>query len=309
MNTVSNRQIIGNVLSKKAATDRNLIVLCSDSRGSASVTDFANAYPEQFVEVGIAEQNLVSIAAGMASCGKKPFVFSPASFLSTRSYEQIKVDVAYSRTNVKLVGISGGLSYGALGMTHFSLQDIAAISALPDMRVYLPCDRFQTEKLIAALLEDNLPAYIRVSRNPSADVYGEDYGFCLNKADIHGAGGEVLIAACGETVAPALQAAALLKNEGVSATVADVHCLKPFDKQTIINAAECARLIVTVEEHSVFGGLGAMTAQCVGAALQKTVLNIAVPDTHLIAGTSGELFKHYGLDSASIAAFVTEKLK
>ena len=160
MNKIPNRQAICEVLMKHAETDKDIVVLCSDSRGSASLTPFANAYPEQFVEMGI--------AAGLAKCGKKAFAASPACFLSTRSYEQAKIDCAYSNTNVKLIGISGGVSYGALGMSHHSAQDIAAMAAIPNMRVYLPSDRFQTAKLVEALLTDEKPAYIRVGRNAVA---------------------------------------------------------------------------------------------------------------------------------------------
>ena len=155
MNKIANRAVMCEVLKEAAAKDRDVVVLCSDSRGSASLTSFADTYPEQFVEVGIAEQNLVSVAAGLASCGKKAFAASPASFISTRSYEQCKVDCAYSGMNVKLIGISGGIGYGALGMTHHSAQDIAAMSAIPGMRVYLPSDRHQTRRLFEALLQDD----------------------------------------------------------------------------------------------------------------------------------------------------------
>ena len=169
----ANKQIICDVLMKRAEVDKDITVLCSDSRGSGSMTPFAERFPDRFLELGIAEQNLVSVSAGLASCGKKPFAVSPASFLSTRSIEQIKVDVAYSHTNVKLIGISGGISYGALGMTHHSANDIASVASVPGMRVYMPSDRFQTEKLMESLTEDNEPAYIRVGRNPVEDVYSE----------------------------------------------------------------------------------------------------------------------------------------
>lgn len=152
MSKIANKQMICEVLMEAAKTDKDIVALCSDSRGSGSFTPFAETYPDQFVETGIAEQNLVSISAGLAKCGKKSYAVSPACFLSTRSYEQAKVDVAYSNTNVKLIGISGGVSYGALGMSHHSAQDIAAMSAIPNMRVYLPSDRFQTAKLIEASL-------------------------------------------------------------------------------------------------------------------------------------------------------------
>ena len=157
MNKVTNRQVICDTLLAAAKEDKDIIVACSDSRGSGSMSAFFEQFPAQSVEVGIAEQDLVSISAGLAACGKKVFAVSPACFLSTRSYEQAKVDVAYAETNVTLVGISGGISYGALGMTHHSLQDIAAMAALPGMRVYLPSDRFQTKAVVEELLQDESP--------------------------------------------------------------------------------------------------------------------------------------------------------
>ena len=176
MNKIPNRKAICDVLMKEAEKDRNIVVLCSDSRGSASLAPFAAAFPEQFVEMGIAEQDLVSVAAGLAHCGKKAFVASPACFLSTRSYEQCKIDVAYSNTNVKLIGISGGISYGALGMSHHSAQDIAALSAIPNMRVYLPSDRFQTAKLIEALI---LQIYLCTALSLTMDQKGVFLFVCI----------------------------------------------------------------------------------------------------------------------------------
>ena len=208
MNKVTNRQVICDTLLAAAKEDRNIIVACSDSRGSGSMTAFFEQFPAQSVEVGIAEQDLVSISAGLAACGKKVFAVSPACFLSTRSYEQAKVDVAYAETNVTLVGISGGISYGALGMTHHSLQDIAAMSALPGMRVYLPSDRFQTKAVVEELLQDEKPAYIRVSRSASEDLYSEDTVFS-GGAKVLKEGKDVLFVACGELVAPCLHAAEL----------------------------------------------------------------------------------------------------
>ena len=270
MNKIPNRQAICEVLMEKAKEDKDIVVLCSDSRGSASLAPFANEYPKQFVEVGIAEQNLVSIAAGLAKCGKKPFAASPACFLSTRSYEQAKVDCAYSNTNVTLIGISGGISYGALGMSHHSAQDIAAMSAIPNMRVYLPSDRFQTAKLIEALLKDEKPAYIRVGRNPVEDVYSEEScPFEMDKATVITEGTDVAIIACGEMVGPAVQAAELLKAEGISAAVIDMYCVKPLDKKAIVKAAENAKLVITVEEHAPFGGLGSMVSPVVAGECPK----------------------------------------
>lgn len=311
MNKIPNRQAICEVLMEKAAQDPNLVVLCSDSRGSASLTPFAQQYPKQFVETGIAEQNLVSISAGLAKCGKKPFAASPACFLSTRSYEQCKVDVCYSNTNVKLIGISGGVSYGALGMSHHSAQDIAAMSALPNMRVYLPSDRHQTRKLVEHLLLDQLPAYIRVGRNPVEDIYEEDHvPFAMNKATVlqGGENTEVAIIACGEMVRPAKLAGEALAAQGVSCTVLDMYCVKPLDREAVIRAARGAKLVVTVEEHAPYGGLGAMVAQVVSEACPTYVKELSLPDAPVITGTSQEVFDYYGLNADGIVKTVLDTL-
>lgn len=310
MNKIPNRKAICDVLLKEAETDKNIVVLCSDSRGSASLAPFADTYPEQFVEMGIAEQDLVSVSAGLAHCGKKAFAASPACFLSTRSYEQCKIDVAYSNTNVKLIGISGGISYGALGMSHHSAQDIAAMSAIPNMRVYLPSDRFQTTKLIEALLKDEKPAYIRVGRNPVEDIYTEDNcPFEMDKATVLAEGTDAAIIACGEMVRPALEAAKLLEKDGIHATVLDMYCVKPLDKEAVVKAASNAKVVVTAEEHAPFGGLGSMVSQVVGAECPRKVLNIALPDAPVVSGTSQEVFDYYGMNAEGIAKTVKDALK
>lgn len=310
MNKIPNRKAICDVLLKEAETDKDIVVLCSDSRGSASLAPFADAYPEQFVEMGIAEQDLVSVSAGLAHCGKKAFAASPACFLSTRSYEQCKIDVAYSNTNVKLIGISGGISYGALGMSHHSAQDIAAMSAIPNMRVYLPSDRFQTAKLIEALLKDEKPAYIRVGRNPVEDIYTEENcPFEMDKATVLTEGTDAAIIACGEMVRPAYEAAKLLEKDGIHATVVDMYCVKPLDKDAIVKAASNAKVVVTAEEHAPFGGLGSMVSQVVGAECPRKVLNIALPDAPVVSGTSQEVFDYYGMNAEGIAKTVKDALK
>lgn len=310
MNKIPNRKAICDVLLKEAETDKDIVVLCSDSRGSASLAPFADAYPEQFVEMGIAEQDLVSVSAGLAHCGKKAFAASPACFLSTRSYEQCKIDVAYSNTNVKLIGISGGISYGALGMSHHSAQDIAAMSAIPNMRVYLPSDRFQTAKLVEALLKDEKPAYIRVGRNPVEDIYTEDNcPFEMDKATVLTEGTDAAIIACGEMVRPAYEAAKLLEKDGIHATVVDMYCVKPLDKDAIVKAASNAKVVVTAEEHAPFGGLGSMVSQVVGAECPRKVMNIALPDAPVVSGTSQEVFDYYGMNAEGIAKTVKDALK
>ena len=309
MSKIANRQVICDVLLEKAKEDKDIVVLCSDSRGSASLARFADTFPEQFVEVGIAEQNLVSISAGLAKCGKKPYAASPASFLSTRSYEQCKVDVSYSNTNVKLIGISGGVSYGALGLSHHSAQDLAAMCAIPNMRVYLPSDRLQTECLMKALLEDEKPAYIRVGRNAVEDVYEEgQVPFELDKATVVKEGTDAAIIACGEMVKPAAEAAKLLEEKGIHVSVVDMYCVKPLDKEAVVKAAENARAVITVEEHSPFGGLGSMVSQVVASESPKKVVNLALPDAPVITGTSKEVFDYYGLNAEGIRKTVLEAL-
>lgn len=307
MNKIANRQVICEVLLEHAAKDRDITVLCSDSRGSASLAPFAEKFPAQFVEMGIAEQSLVSTAAGMVRVGKKAFAASPACFLSTRSMEQVKVDVAYSRTNVKLIGISGGVSYGALGMTHHSAQDIAALGSIPGMRVYLPSDRHQTRALMEALLQDDKPAYIRVGRNPVEDIYTPDsMKFELDQAVTLCEGDDLAIIACGEMVKPAVEAAKLLAAEGISVQVLDLYCVKPLDRDAVLNSARKVKALVTVEEHSVIGGMGAMVSQLVAEYCPKRVKNLALPDEPAIAGKSQEVFDYYGLNAEGIAKAARE---
>lgn len=309
MNNIPNRQAICNVLVEQANIDKDIVVLCSDSRGSASLTDYAKAHPDQFLEVGIAEQNLVSIAAGLAKTGKKAFAASPACFLSTRSMEQVKVDVAYSNTNVTLIGISGGISYGSLGMTHHSNQDIATIGTIPNMRVYIPSDRHQTKELIEALLTDEKPAYVRVGRNPVEDIYEEgNVPFQLDKATKLSSGDDITIIACGEMVRPALLAAEELKQSGIRATVLDMYCIKPLDKNAILEAAASTKAIITIEEHSYLGGLGSMVSQIVAKECPCRVVNLALPDEPAIAGKSQEVFDYYGLNVEGIVKTAREML-
>lgn len=310
MNKIANKQVICEVLMEKAKEDKDVVVLCSDSRGSSSLTPYADTYPEQFVEVGIAEQSLVSISAGLARCGKKPYAASPACFLSTRSMEQAKVDCAYSHMNVKLIGVSGGISYGALGMTHHSATDIADMASIPGMRVYLPSDRFQTRKLMEALYEDTDPAYVRVGRNAVEDVYTEDNcPFEMDKATVLGEGTDVAIIACGEMVKPAVDAMEMLKKEGISAGVLDMYCVKPLDTAAVIKAAEKAKAVIVIEEHTRIGGLGSMVAQVLAENCLRKMRSLGLPDAPVIAGKSQEVFDYYHLNADGIVAAAHELLK
>lgn len=298
---VPNKKAICDALVEAAEQDRDIVVLCSDSRGSASFDGFIEKYPRQVVEVGIAEQDLVGVSAGLAACGKKAFAVSPASFLTTRSIEQIKVDVCYSDTNVKLIGISGGVSYGALGMSHHSAQDVAFTAALPNLRVYLPSDRFQSGWLTRRLLQDDKPAYLRVGRGAVEDVYDPKTEFELDRAKVLQEGSDIGIIACGEMVAAAVKAARLLERRGVSCYVVDMYCLKPLDAARVLDVAQKTRAIVTVEEHVRAGGLGSMVCQTLcEAALSTRVASLCLPDGPVIAGPSAQVFAHYALDAEGI---------
>lgn len=309
MNNIHNRQVINDVLIENAKKDKDIIVLCSDSRGSASLSEYAKVLPDQFVETGIAEQNIVSIAAGLASCGKKCYVASPACFLSTRSMEQAKVDVAYSNTNVKLIGISGGVSYGALGMTHHSSNDIATLGSVPNMRVYFPSDRHQTKALFEHLLLDNKPAYIRVGRNPVEDIYTQDNTpFVMDKATLVHEGGDITIIASGEMVYPAQQAAIELETLGISCRVLDMYCIKPLDTEAVLAAAKETKAIIVIEEHVAIGGLGSMVSQLLSAVNPAKVISMCLPDEPVIAGKSPEVFAYYGLTAENLVKTCRELL-
>ncbi|VUX07219.1 1-deoxy-D-xylulose-5-phosphate synthase [Streptococcus pasteurianus] len=282
-NKIANRAVMCDVLIEAAKDNKDLLVLTSDSRGSASLVDFAKAYPEQIVETGIAEQNLVGISAGLALNGKRPFVASPACFLSMRSIEQVKVDVAYSNKNVKLVGISGGVSYGALGASHHSLQDIAVTRAIPNLEVIIPADRHETKAVFEYLVKSDKPAYIRLGRNPVEDCFTEEnISFEIGKARMMVEGTDVTIAAVGETVRVAMDAAEVLKKEGISTRVLNFASLKPFDDEAVRKAVAETKGIVSVEEHSVNGGLGSAIAAVVAEEGGRLTIT-GIPDETVVA--------------------------
>ncbi|MGE7828224.1 transketolase family protein [Paenibacillus sp. NPDC093718] len=308
-NKIANRQVICDTLLELAQEDGSIMVLASDSRGSAAMAPFASAYPDQFVEVGIAEQNIVGISAGLAHSGKKPFVTSPACFLSMRSIEQIKVDVAYSATNVKLVGISGGVSYGALGMSHHSVQDLAVMRAIPGIAVLLPADRHETKKMTEALVAYDGGAYVRIGRNPVEDVYeSDDYEFQIGKAVTLRDGGDLTLIAAGETVKVAVDAAAALAEAGISARVINMHTIKPLDEEAILKAALETGRIITIEEHSIHGGLGAAVAEVVVQHHPVPMRIVGIPDEPAIAGKTAEVFRHYGISVEHISSLAQELL-
>lgn len=304
------RKAFSETILELAKTDKDIIVLTTDARGSVTLEEFAEQLPEQFVELGIAEQNMVGIAAGMALSNLKPFICAPACFLSARSFEQLKVDMAYADTNVKAIGISGGVSYGALGTSHHSLQDIAMMRATAGITIILPCDARQTREMTRVLAKHKGPVYVRMGRGAVADVYeSDDVPFIIGKANILHDGNDITIIGCGETVKIALDGAIELKKEKISARVLDMHTLKPIDKMAVIKAAEETGRIITIEEHCVNGGLGGAVAEITAREKPVPVRIIGIADEQTVTGNSKEIFKHYGLTKANIVNTAKEMIE
>ena len=310
----ANLDIFSATLQELAAADKNIIAITSDSRGSGKLVPFGQKFPAQMVEVGIAEQNLVGVAAGLASCGKKVFAVSPACFLTARALEQIKNDVAYSDNPVKLIGISAGVSYGALGSTHHSLHDFAALRAIHNIKVIAPADNFETAAAIrqaAALTE---PVYIRFGKKPMPPLKTDnDNEFEFGKGRIITEGNDLAIIACGETVYPALQAAHVLRKEGIECTVVSMHTIKPLDTTLLTELATKCSAMMTVEEHSVNGGLGeACAAYLFQQQFRLPFRIMGIPDEYTVTGSQTEIFDHYGISEKGIATAakgLLEKIK
>ncbi len=287
--------------------DRTIMAVTSDAKGSVTLQDFEKALPEQFVELGIAEQNAVGVGAGLARSGKRPFVCGPASFYSARSIEQVKNDVAYGGLDVKVVGVSGGVSYGALGSTHHSLHDLAFMRAIPNLAVLLPCDVYQTAEATRYLSTHPGPAYMRLGRSAVPAVYASAEGsFSFGRAIRLREGGDCTIIAAGEASYHAVAAADELAREGIRVRVLDMATIKPLDEAAVLAAARETAAIVTVEEHSVCGGLGAAVAEVVVQTHPVPMRIVGFPDEFVPAGSSRELFAHYGISGAAIAQRVRE---
>jgi transketolase len=298
----SNLEAFAAALLDLARSDRNILVVTSDSRGSGRLVPFADALPQQIIEVGIAEQNLVGISAGLAASGKKVFAVSPACFLTARALEQIKNDVCYSDRPVKIVGISAGVSYGALGSTHHSLHDFAALRAIHNINIIAPADNFETREAVRAAAFLDKPVYMRFGKRVMRNLPRVAEGFQVGHASLIRDGNDLAFLACGETVAPALEAAELLAGDGIESRVLSFHTVKPLDESAVLRAARETRGLITVEEHSVNGGLG---EACASFLLQRGQLVpfkiVGFPDEYTMTGSQAELFRHYGISGPGLA--------
>ncbi|MFY7840801.1 MAG: transketolase family protein [Lacibacter sp.] len=298
-----NQDVFSETLQRLAETDRSIIAVTSDSRGSGKLVPFGKKFPQQIVEVGIAEQNLVGVAAGLGSCDKKVFAVSPACFLTARSLEQIKNDICYSDHPVTVVGISAGVSYGALGSTHHSLHDFAVLRAINNISIVVPADNYETEKATELAAASDKPVYLRFGKKimPSLKTDNSD-GFVFGKGRVITEGNDVAIIANGETVYPAVQAAALLKEQGIEATVVSMHTIKPLDTELLSALTNKCKAIITVEEHSVNGGLGeACASWLLQNGYNKPFKIMGIPDEYTVTGSQVEILNHYGISKEGIA--------
>ncbi len=289
-------------LLESARHNESIWSIATDSRGSAVTEKFAAELPDRFVECGIAEQNAVSIACGLSMTGKNVFVCGPACFLVGRAYEQLKLDVAYNSTNVKIIGVSAGVSYGPLGCSHTTMNDFAAVRALPNIRIAAPADDVEAKWLARFLASDKAegPFYVRMGRGEVEKIYDEDTEYEFGKAKTIRDGKDVTIIACGETVYHAAEAAKLLATEGISARVLDMFTIKPLDTDAVTRAVRETGGIITVEEHSTCGGLGEAVAHA-ASELGGRVKILGLPE-EVIIGKTAELFRYYGLTAENIAA-------
>ena len=305
----ANLDVFAETVLELARQDRDVLVVTSDSRGSGKLTQFGETLPDQIVELGIAEQNVIGISAGLASAGKKVFAASPACFITARGFEQIKNDVAYSDQPVRIIGISAGVSYGALGATHHSLHDYAALRAVHNLTIIAPADNFETRETIKAIHDVAHPVYVRLGKAPIAHVHAEGSSFIIGKAALIQDGRDLTFIACGETVPIAVEAAQHLAAQGVTCRVLSMHTLKPLDEEAVRKAAQETRAIVTVEEHSVHGGLGEACAAILMQQGANVPFNIVgFPDEHMVSGSQKEIFNHYGISPGGLAEMARQLL-
>ncbi|WP_428666026.1 transketolase family protein [Runella sp.] len=328
----ANLEVFSETLQALAEKDRDIVVVTSDSRGSGKLVAFGQKFPDQIVEVGIAEQNLVGVAAGLASMGKKAFAVSPACFLTARSLEQIKNDVCYSDNPVKLIGISAGVSYGALGSTHHSLHDFAVLRAINNITIVAPADNFETNEAIRQAAEMASPVYIRFGkkamnadlrfgiRDLGSGIYDlglnqqskiADPKFQFGKGRVIKEGSNLTFIATGEGVLPCVKAAEILQeNHGISCRIISMHTVKPLDNELILKTAANEKPIITVEEHSVHGGLGEAVASLLFQnGFRNKFKIIGLPDDHTVSGSQTEIFDHYGISGEGLTKTVLTMLE
>jgi transketolase len=294
------REAFAKGLENIARTNPQVVAVVNDSVGSSNMGHFGKEFPGRLINIGIAEQNMVGIAAGLANGGKLPFVCGASCFLTARALEQIKVDLAYSNANVKLCGMSSGFAYGALGPTHHSIEDLAWTRAIANLTVVVPADPAETEQAVFAAAQFAGPVFLRISRMPVPVVHGADYRFEIGRAAHLRDGNDITLIANGTVVSRALDAATLLAERGVRARVLNMATVRPIDREAIIDAATQTGAIVTVEEHTVYGGLGSAVAEVVVTTHPVPMRILGVPGVFAPTGSASWLLDHFGLTPAGI---------
>ena len=303
------RNAFAETLECLAAQDNRIVAVVNDSLGSTRLVRFSKRFPTRLVNAGIAEQNMVGIGAGLANGGKIPFVCAASCFLTARALEQIKVDVAYSRANVKLCGMSSGLAYGQLGPTHHSIEDLAWTRAIANLTVIVPADPLETGQAVRAIAGMDGPVFLRLSRMPVPQIHAAEYQFRIGSAAVLRPGSDIALIANGTMVCRALDAASLLAEAGVSARVINMATLQPLDRDVILDAAETTGAIVTIEEHSVYGGLGGAVAEVVVSGRPVPMRILGIPGRFAPTGAAEWLFEYFGLTPQAISGAALELLE
>ena len=306
----ANLEVFAETLLELARKDKDIIVVTSDSRGSGKLTNFGQELPDQIIEVGIAEQNLVGICAGLSAVGKKVFGVSPSSFLTARSLEQIKNDIAYSDHSVTLVGISAGVSYGQLGATHHSIHDIAVLRAINNINIVVPADNFETKEVIKSAVNFEHPLFIRFGKRPMTKLHDDGHKFIIGNGIKLKSGNDLAIIATGETVQRALKACELLEKININCTLISMHTIKPFDEEVFLNSVSKVKAVITIEEHSVSGGLG---EKCASVLMQKNIhlpfKILGFPDEYMVNGSQKDVLDHYNMSAEKILEIAKKLIK
>ena len=307
---IATRAGYGDALVELGGQYPDLVVLDADLSGSTMTKGFAKAYPDRFFNMGIAEGNMMTVAAGLAAAGKKAFANSFAIFASGRAFEQVRNSIAYPHLNVTVVGSHGGLSVGEDGATHQACEDLAVMRAIPGMVVCCPCDGTEMKAAVKALMDYDGPAYLRLGRSAVEDLTGDlpGYSFQLGKGVTLREGGDVTIIAVGLMVQEAMKAAETLAAEGVQARVIDMHTIKPLDEELVLKAARETGCIVTTEEHNIVGGLGSAVAEYLSGVCPVPVVRHGVEDVFGRSGKAAEVLAAYGLTADGIVAKVKAAL-
>ena len=300
------RDAFENKLRELASEDQRIVAVVNDSVGSSKLNQFGQMYPVRLVNVGIAEQNMIGVGAGLANGGLIPFVCGAAPFLTGRALEQIKADLAYSNANVKLCGMSSGMAYGELGPTHHSIEDMAWLRAIANMTVIVPADPVETAQAVEVAVSTEGPMFIRLSRLPVPIVHEPDYHFEIGKAACLRDGGDVTLIANGVLVSQALEAATMLAARGIQARVLNMSTVRPLDREAVLAAASETGGIVTAEEHTIFGGLGSAVAEVVVTNRPVPMRILGVPGVFAPTGSAEWLLEHFGLTAQGICAAALE---